>query len=332
MEVVIEKTANAYRRGGLLEVVDKGSDLLLSRSSAAYCWKKSRQYNRYIDDLTASGLGQPLTKAPLERAKSSDTVFIFGSGSSINEISDAEWDVIDRHDSIGLNRWPIHEYTPTFYVFEIPGLDNGPGMRRQFWNLLERRKDAYSDAVKILKDIDRFYRTSSVANIPEWLVTDVHLSPDFLLPPLLGSSRQRFRSILRYLMASHRFAQDGRLKSLFKKRGSISYTLFLATIMGYENVVLCGVDMVDSRYFWDDHRERLGEQDVPIPEPDVDREPDEVHRTNDRSRQGIPLEEVIYDINHEILTPNGIELLTATKRSALYPEVPYYDIGDREKT
>ena len=38
-----------------------------------------------------------------DQKKKSDTVFIVGSGESINDLSEKEWDIIKRHNIIGLN-------------------------------------------------------------------------------------------------------------------------------------------------------------------------------------------------------------------------------------
>ncbi|ACV47590.1 hypothetical protein Hmuk_1475 [Halomicrobium mukohataei DSM 12286] len=188
------------------------------------------------------------------------------------------------------------------------------------------KKRDYEETQLILKDVDRFFHTSSVDAVPDWFTTGIMLSPDIELPPLFGDSRERFRTVLRYLDNQNYLTQDGRINQLFKKRGSVSYTLFLATVLGYDRIVLCGVDMVDSKYFWDERRGQLNEEDIPIPEPNMERNPEEVHKTNDASRQGIPLEQIIYDIDEELLRPNGIELYTETKRSALHPKVPHFEV------
>lgn len=326
MAALPKKAVNTYRREGLTGIVNGGLDLLLSTSIPAYCKKKSIQQNWYIDKLNKRSLGTPLNRSILTRMKSSDTVFILGSGSSINQISEAGWDVIDDHDSMGLNRWPIHDFVPTYLIFEMPSLNAGREMRRQYWELLEIKKADYEETRLILKDVDRFFHTSSVDAVPDWLTTGLMLSPDIELPPLLGDSRERFRTVLRCIDERNYLAQDGRIDQLFKKRGSVSYTLFLATILGYERIVLCGVDMVDSKYFWDERRKRLNQEGIPIPEPHMERDPEKVHNTNDASRQGIPLEQIIYDIDEKLLRPNGIELYTETKRSALHPKVPHFEI------
>src|ERR1035441_1165666 len=53
----------------------------------------------------------------LSRIKTSDTVFVLGSGWSINEIGDERWKVIGRHDSIAMNFWPAHALVPRIYMF-----------------------------------------------------------------------------------------------------------------------------------------------------------------------------------------------------------------------
>lgn len=53
--------------------------------------------------------GLPLLETlELRSAKTSDTVFVLGSGSSVNNISDRKWEAVSRHDSIALNFWLVH--------------------------------------------------------------------------------------------------------------------------------------------------------------------------------------------------------------------------------
>ena len=67
----------------------------------------------------SSRTGLPLLKTlDLRPLKTSDTVFILGSGWSINEITDARWSIIARHDSIAMNFWPFHPFVPRIYLFE----------------------------------------------------------------------------------------------------------------------------------------------------------------------------------------------------------------------
>ena len=64
---------------------------------------------------------------PLEhisKHKKSDICFILGTGSSINNISEKEWDVISKHDSWTLNNWIYHPFfVPDFYFVQVKNYD-----------------------------------------------------------------------------------------------------------------------------------------------------------------------------------------------------------------
>jgi hypothetical protein len=44
-----------------------------------------------------------IDEGDLRRARRSETVFIFGSGYSLHDITPAEWRAIEAHDTIGFN-------------------------------------------------------------------------------------------------------------------------------------------------------------------------------------------------------------------------------------
>lgn len=320
------KVSNAYRRGGIKEVSQRGIDVALDRFGLydLYMKKRRNEIEGDISHLEQHGIGQRFNEDTLRGKKSSSKIFVLGSGSSINEITREGWAHIQRHDSVGLNRWPVHQHVPTYYVFEMP---TKPHTGRQLIDLLQYRRDAYTDTPIILKDTSRFKKTAALDSIPEWLLREIVLSLDILLPPFLDSSENSFRSVLQHL-DRHDYLQPGSgPEVLLKKRGSISYLLFLAVSLGYDEIILSGVDLTDSKYFWENNDDDIPDN-VPVPELDLDRDSDDEHKVNDPDI-GIPLETVIYDINDVILEPNGIDLYTATRNSALYPELPHYDIDSQ---
>src|SRR6056297_4338855 len=70
-------------------------------------------------DLAAEA-GVPFLKtADLAARRGSDTLVVFGSGASINDISDAEWKWISRQDTMGVNFWPLHPFVPKMLMFEL---------------------------------------------------------------------------------------------------------------------------------------------------------------------------------------------------------------------
>src|SRR5690625_2390488 len=66
-----------------------------------------------------------------------DTVFILGSGESINFLEAHKWKDISDNDSIGFNFWPIHEFIPTYFTFELP---RDKDRRKIFFEILEIQK------------------------------------------------------------------------------------------------------------------------------------------------------------------------------------------------
>ena len=55
-------------------------------------------------------------KSNIFKNKNSDTLFILGSGESINSIK--IWDKIRSHDSVGFNYFIFNNFVPSFYILE----------------------------------------------------------------------------------------------------------------------------------------------------------------------------------------------------------------------
>src|SRR5271157_4008789 len=88
---------------------------LLLRLYHAYYLRQQRDLA--VDLARATGLPL-LEELKLPPLRTSDTVFVLGSGWSINEVPAERWDVMGRHDTIGFNFWPVHPFVPRIFVFE----------------------------------------------------------------------------------------------------------------------------------------------------------------------------------------------------------------------
>lgn len=60
-----------------------------------------------------------LTLDMLIEKRSSDTLFVLGSGASVCQYSHDQWATIGMADSIGMNNWILHDFVPTFYAAEL---------------------------------------------------------------------------------------------------------------------------------------------------------------------------------------------------------------------
>lgn len=276
-----------------------------------------------IRELLRRGFDHRLSEIDLCDHKTSDTVFLLGSGASINDISEDGWDQIDEHDSIGLNFWMTHEFVPTFYVYE---LSKYRADQETFYDLLSYRREEYTDVPFILKDLGRTVPLYDVDRIPESIRRSSYLAKEIRIP-WVDTDYHVFRRSLRWFNDHGYFDQGGRIRCGLKKRASISFLIVLAINMGYRNIVLCGVDMNDSRYFYEEEREKYECEGVPLrDETDPERDDDDVHRTNDPDVYRPIFENVLYELNDYLLEPRGISLYTASKRSATYPTLELYDL------
>jgi hypothetical protein len=293
-----------------------------------HVWKHDRRAKRFATMLSERGIGPRIDNANLHEYKSSDTLFVLGSGSSINDITDEQWDHIGNHDSIGLNRWPVHDFVPTYHVFETRLEPAFAEFTAEYWQLLDSRRETYEQIPVILKDVSTVYRQLEPTDLPSWLAGELIVSTDSSYGSIVtpDSTIARNEDLLQHLYESGHF-DPGTLGVLYRKRGSISYLIHLGLCLGYERIVLCGVDMVDSAYFFDDDP-RYEQREVPIPRPPEaehdNRNDDETHMTNDPEVGQLTLEEVIYSIDELVLSPEGVSLYVENDRSALHPRIPLY--------
>src|SRR5262249_36622754 len=92
-----------------------------------YAWYFSRKLTRFERTRLSLGITR-LSWVDLSQHRRSETLFILGSGPSINQISEERWRFIASHDSVGVNMWLYHRFVPTFYVVES-ACYNGPRER-----------------------------------------------------------------------------------------------------------------------------------------------------------------------------------------------------------
>ena len=187
--------------------------------------KKIRKYNK-IEELKIDDL---------KKLKKTDTLFILGSGESINLITDEEWKIIEKNDSVGFNFWLYHEFVPTLYVYEESGDDEE--RNRIFYDILNLKRRNYIGKKFIVKSVREKFL---IEKIPD------ELKKNFLLSNEIEGLCYD-KNILK------KFLKRIREKSeLMQVRGTVTYLLVLAYILGYKKIVLCGIDLNSTGYFYDD--------------------------------------------------------------------------------
>ena len=268
----------------------------------------------------AERTGLPLLETlDLSQVKSSDTVFVLGSGSSINGISEQRWDTIGRHDTIALNFWPVHWFIPKIHLFEnIYATDDSDVERYErlfeaFQSLIRRRGDEYRSVTKIVSELHRLDRKQLILQVPEVFRPNLYIGHS---AGVVARNENEFIAGLRYLQRQGIFAPGNHIAWHFKYGGSVIAAMSLAVRMNYRRIVLCGVDLGMAEYFYQDpvlYPESTNWEFAPR---------GEIHPTTRKLQWLLPSQNAIYCFKQQVLDPASIELYVENRSSTLFPRIP----------
>lgn len=276
---------------------------------AAWHWIR---HHRYAERARRKG-AIPFLATDANNLRRSDTVFILGSGSSINSISAKRWDRISQHDTIGLNHWLLHPFVPTFYCFE--SFSREPNLAASYdllLNGIRSRAVDYAHTIKLVVNLDR--GTQLIEEVPPQWRESLYFA---WTPPVVARTEAEFRASLHFHRMCGLFNRKACVKSLFKYNSNLVTCISLAILLGHRRIVLCGVDLCNSEYFYHDPvlfpqtahvtigpRERVHDTAVPLP-------------------WLVPIDRVLVIIRDEVLQPLGIQLFIESDRSLLYPSIDH---------
>jgi hypothetical protein len=177
-----------------------------------------------------------LSNVDAARRRRSDTVFLFGSGYSLNDLTAGEWAHIARHDVFGFSGF-IHQSWVRTDFHLVRGWDETPaGLGRR-----HRTAEAYA---------------RRLASNPHFrdavLVLQAEPSAQFANTLIARGLIRSGTAILRYRTARRLNDEpsDSWDVGLSHGPGTLADAVNAAYLLGWRNIVLVGVDMYDSRYFW----------------------------------------------------------------------------------
>lgn len=225
-----------------------------------------------------------------------DTIFVLGSGPSILDITDNDWWEIAKHASFAINYSFILEHRPTYVSLEDPKI-------RWHRNFMVKMLDSHQIRGKfkgttfMLSDrsVDRFIHP--------------RITPEFF-PCKPSCGFYKFPTPI-WLEKDRPFTDEDFQKSIIY-RGSLSTVLHIIRELGYKKIVLLGVDLDRSDYFFSNYPEM---------KPYVDR----LSRTGKypsmtpKKGKYRTMEEYLYALN-DFLKKEGRELFVQ-KGSILYPKI-----------
>lgn len=192
----------------------------------AVLWAQDRLAARRYEELRPEEVAQ---------RRRSDTVFVFGSGYSLNELTPAEWRHISEHDVFGFSGFIYQRWVRVdFHLIRS-------------WTFFRERARLLQQAVVYagyLRD-NPFFANSVLFLQREF---SAEFSNMFTAARLLnpGTRVCRYHAAHRVDdMPSQRWS-DGVMRDL----GTLATAVNVAYLLGWKKIVLVGVDLYDSRYFW----------------------------------------------------------------------------------
>jgi hypothetical protein len=241
--------------------------------------------------------------------KKSDTCVLLGSGPSICDISEKEWEVIHGFDSCALNNWVYHPtFVPNFYFIEVKWYN---------YDLIQRR---LKEKFELYKDVIFFFPKGKGIRNPHTNVTvplkDVAKGfPTRIEYNLVSRDRKRTHAI---------WTADYKIvPSKFTKSYDVSITNIFEFLfrMGYKKIILYGVDLTSSYYFWTGGDPKYGEVHHQWNKQHEDKDPKLPHAT-------YKIQDFIVDFNSRWMKPEGREIMVGHKTTALYPYLRYVDVKE----
>jgi hypothetical protein len=255
-----------------------------------------------------------LTLNDLLKNKRSDTVFIFGNGSSINRYSIKVKNHINQNDIICLNYGMMNGYKPNFYFVE---LDKNQKENMKIVNNLNLLNDEFKKTIVIYKDGDFIKNNLNNFKFKKKLSIRV-LRVDSV--PI--NSYKNFNFLSKFLVKEINYFRNNGLKvpTIYSKRASIFSIINFANLLGYKKIVLCGVELNNNIYYYDSKRLELIKKGFQFP-PKIN---NGIHKRNNPESNTITIDKLIYFYNDFILKDQGIKLFIATKNSVLSDRLPLY--------
>ena len=279
-------------------------------------WAQARGQATLVDRWSQSLGIPPLTLDWLsEGIKPDSTLFLLGSGESIETLSETEWAEVQNNFSIGINAWPLHPFVPNVLAFEP-------------------FDDASTDYLQLFEKV--LFESRFSSRRPKVLLFRPNKTQDgnryFLIPERL---RKNARLYGRYVPNSRNLRTVSREIAMLgelQKRGGIADALVLdsgASIirlvslgmrLGITKIVLLGVDLNGGQYFWEKNPKRLAQRSLKSFSPGFVRP---IHETMLRDTKPFVLTEVL-GILDSIMCRGGGSLFAGSRTSVLADFFPVY--------
>lgn len=242
----------------------------------------------------------------LKAHKSSQKLAILGSGASINAMTQDDFAFISSIDSMALNKWGLHhKFIPDFYKFELT-----LSMYEDWIDGMNAQSNSYRDTIFIYEPERMYAQGFNTAELLSELNSEI---VDGLVD--IRIFQYHINTDDEYNLGTMKVLFPTSFGSrIFHQRGSLSQALSMGYYLGYDDIILYGVDLNHSGYFWENQN------------LDNDRQASKNRHPTAQHRDTKGVQEFINFVYDNILNPEGIGLYVADQNSLLYPKIPDFNL------
>lgn len=245
-----------------------------------------------------------------------DTLFVLGSGASVEELLPENFREIALQRSVGINNWAVHPFVPDFFSFEsVPWVGDGKDFPRAL-QLLQRREILEKSPLILVLRPSTNEGLSNLQFVPEALRKQVRLYGR--VSPVTRDAhnlRSDIRSFFRYV-------SPRRYDLVMDSGASVVRMVSLGILLGFRRIVLTGVDLNGSPYFWERNPSYLENLVGPAP---VNNQSGGVHETTDERNRPFSVVTMLCALSDYFRSELNGELLIASDTSALSGFLPTID-------
>jgi hypothetical protein len=210
--------------------------MIRGQGTAYYARFVAMRASAWAQSTVAARAYLRLTPEQAAAGRRSGRVFVFGSGYSLNELPASAWSHFADHDTFGFSGFIHQDWVRVDYHL-VRGWDEAPdGLPRQ-----RRSAGAYAQRLRSnshYRDTVYLLQGDYGGLFPQLLVADR------LLPE--GARLLWYRTNKRLDGRPGRSWREG----VSHGAGTLTDCVNAAYLLGWREIVLVGVDMYDSRYFW----------------------------------------------------------------------------------
>lgn len=272
--------------------------------------EEKRLVRAHSQSLAIPGLRDSDLQALREKKRDVSTAFILGTGATVNRLGPNHFKTISESFSIGINQWAVHDFIPDVYLYEF---DEDSAIEDQFLRsdvieasplilVLRMRSENELEIVRGRRVLEgqrfRIYGRVNVwsrttRNTPkEWdfLLRKAFTDPDFSILPDNGAS--------------------------------VARALSIAVSLGFRRIVMLGVDLANTSYFWQEDDQFLIRRGLSTL---ISGQKGVIHETMETSNRALSIADFFESISKWMFESRDISLFSGSATSALAKFLPIFD-------